>query len=602
MERFYISKIMVTGPEVEDSIIDFHDGVNIVHGPSNSGKSMLLKCIDFMLDGKKSPFDSVSYGYDTVSMTLSSSDGKEVVLERNLERHYPVTVTSNIPGIDSTKYKKADFDKLLLKIFNFESEHEIIKNENFGVQKLTYRSAYHNFYLDENRIISEDTPLRGNYSPTSDLTALYFMLTGDDLKILLPSMTEEERKKIITENDAIIKYLRGKISRLQERKRDIAETFGDASGQDIEKMIDAIFEEAAEADKKLEIAVKERSELIGRAYPLKMDLEEAEMLKKRYSVLESQYLSDIKRLDFILDGEGKISGIPAQHNCPFCGSELSEEHTDTETIAGAAIAEKKRINLQLNDLRDTRKNLDAHIEILSAQQKDLLKRHATLSDMIEKELMPKSISLKSMLDGYRQTLIERQKMASLQLMEEELNSDAKETEKAKPPTLPTFDVAAQFSSNDYWANLSDHFATLVKECGYPGDPVSYISTGGTWDAIVNGKYKKHEGKGYRAFLNTLLMFSVLTFLSEHGKYSPHLLLLDSPILSLKEPEAAISASMKEALFSCIISRCGANQIFIAENDIPDCSKVDYRNVNLIKFTKNKNEGQFGFLTSGTDSN
>ena len=61
MRRFYISRIDASGEQVEYSSVLFEDGVNFIVGPSNTGKSYLIGCIDFMLGGKEVPFTSFLY-------------------------------------------------------------------------------------------------------------------------------------------------------------------------------------------------------------------------------------------------------------------------------------------------------------------------------------------------------------------------------------------------------------------------------------------------------------------------------------------------------------------------------------------------------------
>lgn len=60
---------------------------------------------------------------------------------------------------------------------------------------------------------------------------------------------------------------------------------------------------------------------------------------------------------------------------------------------------------------------------------------------------------------------------------------------------------------------------MVVECNYPGHPVARISID-TLDAVVHGKFKKDEGKGYRAFLNTIMLFNLMKFLDAEGTYAP----------------------------------------------------------------------------------
>lgn len=79
------------------------------------------------------------------------------------------------------------------------------------------------------------------------------------------------------------------------------------------------------------------------------------------------------------------------------------------------------------------------------------------------------------------------------------------------------------------------------------------------------------------------------------------LILDSPILSLKEKKHKITEKekatpgMRESLFKYIVNHYGNNQVIIAENEIPE--GVDYSSVNLIEYTTDEREGTYGFLKS-----
>ena len=57
MSRFYIKSIAVSGKDRTPSIISFEDGVNIISGPSNTGKSYVISCINFMFGAEDTPFE-----------------------------------------------------------------------------------------------------------------------------------------------------------------------------------------------------------------------------------------------------------------------------------------------------------------------------------------------------------------------------------------------------------------------------------------------------------------------------------------------------------------------------------------------------------------
>ena len=58
-----------------------------------------------------------------------------------------------------------------------------------------------------------------------------------------------------------------------------------------------------------------------------------------------------------------------------------------------------------------------------------------------------------------------------------------------------------------------------------------------------------------------------------------------------------SESMKNGLFENLISQDNALQLIIVENEIPS---IDYKEAKLIQFTKNREEGRYGFLNDVYD--
>lgn len=54
-------------------------------------------------------------------------------------------------------------------------------------------------------------------------------------------------------------------------------------------------------------------------------LAECDILLNRYTALESQYLSDIKRLSFIVESESILSNNSTNNICPFCNNHFEEQ-------------------------------------------------------------------------------------------------------------------------------------------------------------------------------------------------------------------------------------------------------------------------------------
>lgn len=71
MNRFYIEKLVVSGGGRKTTVIDFQPGLNFILGPSNTGKSLIMDCIDYVFGftpRKSHPSKIVdnNYGYNHI--------------------------------------------------------------------------------------------------------------------------------------------------------------------------------------------------------------------------------------------------------------------------------------------------------------------------------------------------------------------------------------------------------------------------------------------------------------------------------------------------------------------------------------------------------
>ena len=83
---FQIRRLTLAGRGVPNAEVQFRKGLNVVSGPSDTGKTFIVQCIDYMLGGKDVP-ESIPEAaqYETVRLSLSvSADDEEVVLERSI--------------------------------------------------------------------------------------------------------------------------------------------------------------------------------------------------------------------------------------------------------------------------------------------------------------------------------------------------------------------------------------------------------------------------------------------------------------------------------------------------------------------------------------
>src|SRR5271165_3887994 len=76
----------VSGPHTEPANVDFVPGLNVINGPSNTGKSHILRLIDYVL-GAQSPREPIAEQalYDLVHLGVAMDDGSEKTLVRALQ-------------------------------------------------------------------------------------------------------------------------------------------------------------------------------------------------------------------------------------------------------------------------------------------------------------------------------------------------------------------------------------------------------------------------------------------------------------------------------------------------------------------------------------
>lgn len=98
MSDFYIKSVTAKGSGKKDSTVDLRPGLNIIRGRSNTGKTVIIKCIDFCFGSKLKPFDD-SFGYTTIEMKLHTGKG-DITISRSLGKNQ-VDVVTDVPGFES---------------------------------------------------------------------------------------------------------------------------------------------------------------------------------------------------------------------------------------------------------------------------------------------------------------------------------------------------------------------------------------------------------------------------------------------------------------------------------------------------------------------
>lgn len=195
--------------------------------------------------------------------------------------------------------------------------------------------------------------------------------------------------------------------------------------------------------------------------------------------------------------------------------------------------------------------------------------------------------LKDKLLTYKNIVEYKKEMEILKELSEQKVADIIENESNDESELK-FKVKEHLDYN-FIRDLSDDIEKLLEKCKYK-NLLSVVFDTANMDIVINGKKKAANGKGYNAYLNSVVSIVLSRYMNSKAYYSPGFLVLDSPILSLKEKGTKKpSESMKNALFENVKKNPVGIQTIIIENEIPD---IDYKNVNIIHFTKEKDNGRY----------
>ena len=160
----------------------------------------------------------------------------------------------------------------------------------------------------------------------------------------------------------------------------------------------------------------------------------------------------------------------------------------------------------------------------------------------------------------------------------------------------------KYSPKDYFDDLflsiiNEYLNDIAKKCCYNEfNEIKFDKK--SFDIQIDGSTKAaRNGKGYCSFLNSIVILAFRKYFTEFALYDPGFAIIDSPLQGLDQGVADIAPeSMRTALFRYFAENQNYGQMIILENIeyIPDINYESY-GANVITFTKEANNGRYGFL-------
>jgi hypothetical protein len=614
---FQLIQLKLTGSNVSDAEVTFAQGLNVITGPSDTGKTFILQCINYVLGGNDVPKRiPEAKGYDSVILAIKkNADGEVFELKRSLQKAGHILLSHDgDDDIDLNQKHVADktdnISGFLLETLNMVGK-KVRKNKWDETVSLSFRNLVHLTIISEETIIRETSPvLKENYTTaTTEKSVFSLLLTGiDDAELIAADNTKISKVRI----NAKIEMLHDLVSQTQEQieQQDINYPLHILQTQLDE--LNSTYEKSCEiltlAEESITEIEQERLAIWKKHCKIESRLNDLVGLDNRFELLDSQYNSDIRRLSAIVETSQTIDKM-MPINCPVCGSPATchdenhqLSHIDFDLIVNSSLEEITRTRALITDLKTAVSDMNNEIEELSSQQMTTKAELEAIDGKIQGELRPK---VKEALDATREIQEQIEKIHIVFSLYER-QSDLLEMIKTFETSLKEIPESQNSHSVDpsYFREFCNEIESLLKAWNYPGtNRVEFNFNPKVWDIIIDGHDRKSHGKGVRALYYATFALALLRYCVTNNLPHPGFVIIDSPLLVYKEPDSYEDTpppDVKNSFFIQVASLFAEEQVIILENEVPPEQSNYEKPINIIKFTKTKID-RYGFIPVSEES-
>lgn len=600
MQKFMIEKLRVSGAGKIDGVVTFTDGLNIIQGRSNTGKTWILKCIYYLFSSDTRPYSPLT-GYTDIEGVFMTERYGRITISRKLDEE-KVTVTAESAEVDGgeydTNYKKDNsryLNDLWLRIIGLNETIEVPKTARYARERMSWTNIASVFFADENEIDkSESIVIKDSRYETPLIASLYFLLTGDYKKgiqeITKPEVATAKKK-------AVVDYIEEQVAALTEKRVSYIMQLEELDGIDIENEMQELTERIQEVQQEIKELMEENTAIVRQMAEYQQEDANCRVLLDRYESLISQYKADLQRLDFISKGEQTVKDLPTNGICPFCGGELHPE--DDDSYAEAINAEIKRIASELTVIVATEDNVRDEQETIQKSIRELQERRSEISATLDEKNQE--------IQNYRSGLQRFKDYTTLQSGIDFVNDqlailgEKKVAELKKKKNPPLYHAKQEFEE-EVGTGFSTLLNKILKECNYRS--VGYASWDfSTFDILMDGVPKSEDqGKGYRSFLNSVVALMLYEYFNKDDVFiKPGFLMIDTPLLGFDENEAEFDGeTIKNGLYQYFLNHPGNGQVIIVDNlnVIPQNIDFKAKGINVITYHKDEKDGHiYGFMPS-----
>ncbi|WP_343262981.1 hypothetical protein [Luteimonas qiangzhengi] len=578
-----------------DATETFEPGGNILAGESDTGKSYLLHCVDYVFGAdelrKRIP---EAEAYSDLFVELENSAGDFLTLRRSLAGGKIAVYRSKFESIGVTqpevvtskRGKGKDVKDISSVLFSFGGIPEAVlrKNERGMTQRLSMRMFLPVLLVDEIAVIDERSPVLGKsgFSETAHKRTFSFMLSGkDDAGIV----TSEEPVLVKARSTAQLGVITELLAPLEERaaKRQFAVP---ATSDEIEEEIGSISDQLAlitEERTNLHLGREEFTDQLNRAESQIIALDE---LLSRYHLLDGRYASDLERLDFVAEGAHYFKELQ-ETRCPLCDQVMDGAHehsaeASAESVHQSARAEAGKILGHREDLAATIKAVTSRLQERTMQAAAAKANISRIEDRLSQAVIPSFTEVAARLDNLVNQRIELERASS----ERDQIRNLSELKRQIETALDTKEQKETWERLPAKAlrDLCSEIETILGEWSWKG-PGRVDFDQKEYDIIVDGQSRQSHGKGVRAVLYSAFAIGLLRYCKNKGKPHPGMVVIDSPLTSYKKGKSSsigdgpIDPGIEASFWESLTHLDDGIQVIIVENKEPPqdvAEKVHYQ--------------------------
>ncbi|KFE69228.1 hypothetical protein [Hyalangium minutum] len=587
---FFIERITVKGTGLPDADLLFRDGLNVVEGASDTGKSFLGELIDFAFGASKPPRKiQAAAGYERVLVVLQERGSKRRhQVERSLTGGDAIVRLLRADGTTESEQllaakHSADSDRtlsaFLLSLSGF-TPTKVRKNKKGETRTLSFRDIAFLAVVDETRIIAELPPhLSGSpVEATAEGDVLRLVITGHPSAepIAVPKKTTSKAAKAQSELLAQLEeQVRSEIVGLGVQPEVVQEETQriDATRRELLKEYEASRVELVSRE-------RERAEL-GRALrEAESRITVVEGLIARFELLDRHYEMDIARLEAIQETGSMLEQMPAKA-CPVCGADPTAhrpsdaaDHFGLERVRSAAALERQKTARLRTDLQDVLNELRVEHEEKAGVRTRVRSELGALQSRIDTELAPRTrTSAEKMKEqDSRRDLLLRARTLVEHL--DELGKRRATAEAAAKRTRAASTLEMPKVSTSEMEAFALNVQQVLSAWNYP-EAGRVVFSEDAQDLVIGGQDRASHGKGVRALTCAAFITGILRHCARSGRAHPGLVVLDSPLVAYKDPDSPGTdgarfrqAGVREAFYRALAGDLCPGQVIVLENQEP----------------------------------